>query len=106
MQKESKETTQGKGGREKDERRAGIKLENGKGRRKTKRQTLRPFCGHGLRLARGTAMGIGTETVRGSLRAVDLCRGRGGGKGGGEGGGGKLAPTLPFICEMKNFTPT
>lgn len=91
MQKKSKETTQGKGGREKDERRAGIKLENGKGRRKTKRQTLRPFCGHGLRLARGTAMGIGTETVRGSLRAVDLCRGRGGGKGGGEGGGGNVA---------------
>lgn len=36
-------------------------------------------------------MGIGTETVRGSLRAVDLYRGRGGGKGGGEGGGGNVA---------------
>lgn len=92
MQKKSKETTQGKGGRENEERGGGgIKLENGKGRRKTKRQTLRPFCGHGLRLARGTAMGLGTETVRGSLCAVDLCRGRGGGKGGGEGGEGNVA---------------
>lgn len=86
MQKKSKETTQAKGGREKEG--GGIKLENGKGRRKTKRQTLRPFCGHGLRLARGTAMGMGTGTVRGSLRAVDLGRGRGGGR---VGGGGYVA---------------
>lgn len=53
-------------------------------------------------------MGIGTGTVKGDLlRAVDLCRGRGRGRGRSrERGGGKLAPTLPFICEMKNFTPT
>lgn len=72
----------------------------GKGKGKTKRQTLRPFCGHGrgLRVRLRLALGI--------FATVDLRSKVGGAIGSGLCDGGKLAPTLPFICEMKNFTPT